>query len=70
MNTETKNIEDQRLPWQKEGWVDPYEKYNRLNEEFRTFLNLHDVFIMIRDRLEEIIKEEKQPPHDWAKEGF
>jgi hypothetical protein len=67
-NQQQKLIEDQRLPWQREDWVDPYERYNRLQEEFRSFFNFQEITIVIREELERKLKE--QQPHDWIKEGF
>ena len=56
-------IEDQRFPWQREGWVDPYD--NRLHREILSELQQH-FCEMIRDEL----KLKEQLVHNWAKEGF
>lgn len=60
MNTEVKKLTDQRLPWQKEGYVDPFAEYERLKSEYRrlAFAEMFGCFMP------------KTPKVNWIEEGF
>jgi len=60
MNTEVKRLTDQRLPWQKEGYVDPFAEYERLKCQ---------AFGEIIKELFQTLKP-KTPKVNWIEEGF